>query len=101
MLSLIEPHPPPNMISLAHAQPGPVSELTFNWTQVTSDCADTQYQIISDCGQCPRITNFTTVVCNGVHIPIVCAFEVATVVCGNNISEDSDYGSLNISLKGV
>ena len=100
-MNVADPLPPPSNLALAHIRPGFRNELTFNWTRVAPDCRDVQYQITSDCGQCPTITNFTTVICHGAHIPPrgghVCSFEVKTLVCGHI---DSDSRHLSINLKG-
>ena len=109
MCSLIsaEPFPPPSSINLARVQQTSVSEVTmsFNWTRVAPDCKDIQYSVISDCGQCPTITDLTMVTCERVEIPQIsgrmCALMVKTVVCGNNESTGSSYECLHIKLKGI
>ena len=98
--SIIGPSPPIN-VTLAHIRSDPVSELTFSWTRIALDCIDTQYNIISDCGQCPTNTKFTTVICRGVGIPVngcICSFMIRTIVCGH-IS--SDFQHLYLKLKGI
>ena len=103
VLNFVEPFPPPRDINLTHVRPGSMSELTFKWSQVAPACTDIQYSIISDCGQCPTITNFTTVICHGVGIPTngrKCSFMVKTVVCGN-INGFSEFERLSVNLKGT
>ena len=86
-------------VRLAKIRPGP--ELTFNWTEVTTNCQTTEYIITSDCGSCPAITTFTTVVCANVHIDgnRICSFAVRTKVCGS--IEGTQSNNLSVILKGM
>ena len=86
-------------VSLAKIQPGP--ELTFSWTEVTTSCQTTEYMITSDCGSCPAITTFTTVVCTNIYIDgnRMCSFAVKTKVCGS--IESTQSNNLSVMLKGM
>ena len=100
-LNLIIGPSPPSNVTLVKIRSDPVSELTFSWTRISQDCNDTQYNIISDCGQCPTTTKFTTVICHGVDIPVdghICSFMIKKIVCGQ-IS--SDFQHLYLKLKGI
>ena len=95
----VEPYSPPDDIHLISiASEG----LTFNWTSVDPTCSEISYRVFTiDCGNCPNITNSTTVVCSGIELSGVtqtCSLSVQPVVCGDIISNFSDL--LNISLQG-
>ena len=75
-------HPPPDNINLAEVQPG---KLIFNWTSTISTCSTVQYNIASDGGSCPVVTNMTTVTCSDLQLTAnanVCHFRVSNRACG-------------------
>jgi hypothetical protein len=73
----------------------------FNWNPISTHCPAIQYKIIaSNCGNCPTITNHTTVTCTNVPIDgSMCTFAVQSVVCGNVSGNMSDV--FHGVLKGI
>ena len=92
-------NPPPDDLHLTDAQPG---KLTFNWSSVISNnCSIPLYNITSDCGICPTVTNITTVTCSDLQLTTnvdTCHFRVSTQTCNltGNLSS-----SVTVTLKGT
>lgn len=94
---IIDQLSPPEDITLAVTGPGP--QFTFSWSKTVSLC-ETEYSILSDCGNCPTSTVANITVC--VNVPVddsVCSFSLMTRVCGSILGTKSN--SLFIRLRGV
>lgn len=69
----------PEYVYLANVQPG---RLVFSWT--ASNCSSLLYNIISDCGICPSVTNKTTATCYDLQLMTnasTCHFRISSFVC--------------------
>ena len=100
MIQLLPVVAAPNNIYLADAQKG---DLLFSWNSViTNDCSGVKYNIISDCGTCPTITNGTTATCSDLQLSnstALCHFRVSSAVCDQ--AENYFSPKLAVKLKGI
>ena len=90
-------YPPPDDIYLADARPG---TLVFNWIPVISNCSMLQYNISSDCGTCPTVTNATTAICSDLQLTTnasLCHFRVSSRACDLLGNPSSSFA---VNLKG-
>ena len=57
-----------------------------------ANCSPLQYNIITDCGTCPKTTSFHEATCTlaGSVLVRACSFAVQSVLCDNNFSNESD-----------
>ena len=100
LICFAEPYSPPDDIQLI----GIASDgLTFNWTsEVDPTCSEISYRVITTgCGNCPRSTNSTMIVCSGIELfgdTQICSLRAQSVVCGDIISNFSD--PLSVYLQG-
>lgn len=89
-------HPPPEDIYLADVRPG---RLVFSWT--ASECSTTiYYDITTDCGTCPVVTNTTTATCSSLQLSTsarLCHFRVSSVACDLSGNPSSPVA---VTLKG-
>ena len=79
-------------MSLTGATP---SELMFNWSSVTHDCAALHYDIFtSGCGDCPTIANGTNATCSIQQLQPnevrSCNFSVRAVLCDSMLGQSSE-----------
>ena len=91
-------YPPPDSLYLTDVQPG---KLVFNWTPVNSNCSTLQYNITSNCGTCPTVTNATTAICSDLHLTTnasLCHFRVSSHACGLVGNPSSSFA---VNLKGT
>ena len=74
-------------------------QITFNWSEVITDCS-IYYNIIAlNCGSCPNTTDLTAVTCTNVPSDgTMCKFAVKTVLCGDN-DHASLLGDIYLKLK--
>ena len=79
------------------------TQLTFQWSSVSSDCPAIQYHIMSDsCGDCgPNLTNQTQAMCYrpSTDNQTNCTFALETVVCNNITGQGST--SISVTLRGM
>ena len=90
-------HPPPNDIQLVEAQ---AKQLIFNWTPALSTCSIVQYNITSNCGTCPAVTNMTRAACSDFQLTtnaVLCQFSVNSVACNHPGNSSSP---ITVILKG-
>ena len=69
-------------LQLADVGPG---ELTFNWNAVAPNCPAVEYNITTNCGNCPATTRSPKATCS-IELSssaVLCSFEVQTMVCGD------------------
>ena len=75
----------------------------FNWTPVISNCSTlyVQYNITSDCGICPTVTNIATATCSDLRLStnaVVCHFSVSSRACG---LVGNPTSPTEVTLKGI
>ena len=77
------------------------SQLTFQWSSVSSCCPAIRYLIVaSNCGHCPNVTNLTTATCTGLSVEgQQCNFAVRSIVCDDVIGNESK--NVSAILRGM
>ena len=87
----------PNDVRLFKANQG---SLIFNWTSPFMHCLSLSYHLdANDCGICEANSD-STAICHNFMLPMVCSFQIHSVVCGNLTSENASEPE-NIMIKGL
>ena len=85
---------------------GNLTHVSFNWSQISSQCPSIQYHIVaSNCGECPDITINNKVTCTGKYTQLInshqCSFAVQTIVCDEIIGDISTAINVTVSRSGI